>query len=128
MAGGTGLAPIKAMVEDAIAVKSTRKIELFYGARDRTDLYDIDRLTRWADEHSAFSFHLALSDEPPASSWTGARGMVTDLVEETVYDGFGLEAYLCGPPGMIDAAIPILQAIGVDPDDIYADRFSPAKA
>jgi propane monooxygenase reductase subunit len=53
---------------------------------------------------------------------------VTDLVADTVYDGFGAEAYLCGPPPMIDAVTPILEAIGVEKVDIHADRFSPAKA
>ncbi|MEQ8696387.1 MAG: FAD-binding oxidoreductase [Bauldia litoralis] len=128
VAGGTGLAPIKAMVEDAVAAKSERTISLFYGARTHDDLYDIDRLDRWTAELPGFTYHLALSDEPADSAWTGARGLVSVLVTDTLYDGFGAEAYLCGPPPMIDAVMPLLEGLGIDPRDIYADRFSPAKS
>ncbi len=127
IAGGTGLAPIKAMIEAEIAAGAGRRISLFYGARSRGDLYDLDLLERWSTELDGFQFRIALSDEPEGSGWTGDRGLVTGLVEDSVFDGFGLEAYLCGPPPMIDAALPILEAIGVAEDDIHADRFSPAK-
>lgn len=127
VAGGTGLAPIKAMIETDIAARSGRPITLFYGARADRDVYDRALLDRWASEHAGFTYRIALSDEPIDSGWTGARGPVTELVEETVFDGFGVEAYLCGPPPMIDAALPILEAIGIDRDDVYADRFTPAK-
>ncbi|MEQ8699615.1 MAG: CDP-6-deoxy-delta-3,4-glucoseen reductase, partial [Bauldia litoralis] len=102
-------------------------ISLFYGARTHDDLYDVDRLDRWAAELPGFTYHLALSDEPETSGWNGARGLVSDLVTDTLYDGFGAEAYLCGPPPMIDAVTPLLEDHGIDPRDIYADRFSPAK-
>lgn len=127
VAGGTGLAPIKAMLEDAFATGGGRQIELFYGARAAGDLYDIDLLERWAGEHPGFRYHIALSDEPDGTEWSGHRGLVTDLVRDNLFDGFGLEAYLCGPPPMIDATIPVLEDIGVEAHDIHADRFSPAK-
>lgn len=127
VAGGTGLAPVKAMIEDELARKSGRRIQLLYGARRQDDLYDIGLLDGWAARSDRFSFAIALSDEPAGSDWTGPRGTVTELLADTVFDGFGAEAFLCGPPPMIDAAKPILAEIGVDPDDIHADRFSPAK-
>lgn len=52
---------------------------------------------------------------------------MTNLLADTVFDGFGLEAFLCGPPAMIDALAPILEQIGVEADDIHVDRFSPAR-
>ncbi len=127
VAGGTGLAPIKAMIEDDLAKQSGRRIRLLYGARRRDDLYDIGLLDAWAARAADFSYAIALSEEPAASGWDGPRGTVTELLADTVFDGFGAEAFLCGPPPMIDAATPILEAIGVDPDDMFADRFSPAK-
>lgn len=127
VAGGTGLAPIKAMVEEAVARESPRPIRLFYGARTAEDLYDLDLLDGWAAAHPAFEYKIALSGEPAGTAWSGARGPVSVLVEDEVFDGFGLEAFLCGPPPMIDATLPILETIGIDPDDVYADRFSPAK-
>lgn len=127
IAGGTGLAPIKAMIEDEIARGSSRPIRLFYGARRAEDLYDIRLLDDWAKAHPDFSYQIALSDEPAGSAWTGARGPVTALVEDQLFDVFGVEAYLCGPPPMIDAALPVLDMLGLMPDDIFADRFSPAR-
>ena len=127
VAGGTGLAPVKAMAADALARKTGRRIRLLYGARRQEDLYDIALLDAWAARSADFSYAVALSEESGASGWNGPRGTVTELLADTVYDGFGAEAFLCGPPPMIDAAVPILEEIGVDPDDIYADRFSAAK-
>ena len=127
VAGGTGLAPIKAMIEGVLARKSGRRIRLLYGARSRDDLYDIGLLDAWAARSGEFSYAIALSAEPQGSDWTGPRGTVTELLADTVYDGFGAEAFLCGPPPMIDAAMPVLADIGLEPDDIHADRFSPAK-
>ena len=127
VAGGTGLAPIKAMIEGALARKSGRRIRLLYGARSRDDLYDIGLLDAWAARSGEFSYAIALAAEPQGSDWTGPRGTVTELLADTVYDGFGAEAFLCGPPPMIDAAMPVLEDIGLEPDDIHADRFSPAK-
>ena len=127
VAGGTGLAPVKAMIEDELQKKSGRRIRLLYGARRRKDLYDIGLLDAWAARPGDFSYAIALSAEPEGSDWAGPRGTVTGLLAETVYDGFGAEAFLCGPPAMIDAAMPVLEDIGLEPDDIHADRFSPAK-
>lgn len=126
VAGGTGLAPIKAMLEDIIATGTDRQIQLFYGARRASDLYDIDMLEQWSTKHSFFSYEIALSDEPEDSSWEGARCMVPELISKNMGDGFGLEAYLCGPPPMIDAAIPVLEQLGIEAEDIYTDRFSVA--
>ncbi len=127
VAGGTGLAPIKAMVDETVAERSGRSITLFYGARSYDDLYDIGLLERWSAEYPGFDYRIALSGEAADGAWGGARGPVTDLVADAVYDGFGAEAFLCGPPPMIDAAMAVLERIGVERSDMYADRFSPAK-
>ncbi len=127
IAGGTGLAPIKAMMEENIASGKGRQVQLFYGARQASDLYDMGLLEKWATEYSFFSYQVALSDEPEDSCWEGARCMVPELIKKNLSDGFGFEAYLCGPPPMIDAAVLVLKEIGIEEEDIYADRFSAAK-
>ena len=66
-----------------------------------------------------------LSEEPQDSDWQGARGFVTDFIK--TIDDFqltGCQAYLCGPPPMIDAALPILSNAGVRGRDIYFDKFT----
>jgi naphthalene 1,2-dioxygenase ferredoxin reductase component len=125
VAGGTGLAPIKSVLDEAFARGSSRSLQFFYGTRRREDLYHLETMTAWASKHPNFSFVPVLSDEPKASDWTGERGMVTEAVARDVTDAFGAEAFLCGPPPMIDAAIPLLRKLGVDNADIHYDKFTP---
>jgi NAD(P)H-flavin reductase len=126
IAGGTGLAPIKAMLDDAFARGSRRKMRFFYGARDAAELYHAATFAAWAREQADFAFVPVLSAEPTDSPWSGARGLVTEAVATALSDAFGAEAYLCGPPPMIDAAAALLTRRGIDPADIHADRFVPA--
>ncbi len=128
IAGGTGMAPIRALLDDAFARGDSRQLRYFYGARSQSDLYCLEDMAGWASAHGNFSFTPALSDEPERSSWGGARGLITEVLEAEMGDAFGAEAYLCGPPPMIDAAIPILLAAGLDEHDIYYDKFTPARA
>lgn len=127
IAGGTGLAPVHAILDHAFARGDSRPIHFFYGARSQDELYCLDTLKGWAEKYSTFAFTPVLSAEPEGSSWTGARGLVTDVVAQQLQDAFGLEAYLCGPPAMIDAAIGVLEAAGFSESDIHADRFVQAR-
>ena len=126
IAGGTGFAPIKAMLDEAFAHGSRRPLRFFYGTRRAADLYHLDTMSAWSRKHANFSFIPALSDEPAESTWTGERGLVTELILRRVTDGLGAEAYLCGPPPMIDAAVALLHRLGVEPSDIHYDKFTPA--
>lgn len=127
IAGGTGLAPIHAILDEAVARGDHRPIHFFYGARSQDELYCLDTFNGWAKKHANFTFTPVLSDEPEGSGWTGARGLVTDVVGQQLQDAFGLEAYLCGPPAMIDAAFGVLEAAGFSASDIHADRFVQAR-
>jgi NAD(P)H-flavin reductase/ferredoxin len=127
IAGGTGLAPIQAMLDDAFHKGDGRAITFFYGARTREMLYAVDTMTRWAGAQANFNYVPVLSDEPAGSDWHGERGLVTEAVARLITDPFGAEAYLCGPPPMIDAAIALLTELGLAADDIRYDKFTPAK-
>ena len=127
VAGGTGMAPIRALLEDAFHRGDGRAMRYFYGARTQNDLYGVAELAGWSDSHDNFSFTPALSHEPADSGWDGARGLVTEVLQAEMGDAFGAEAYLSGPPPMIDAAIPVLLAAGVDAHDIHYDKFTPAR-
>jgi NAD(P)H-flavin reductase/ferredoxin len=127
VAGGTGLAPVMSLLEHAAATKDRRAIRLFYGARSQDELYGLDRIEALGALLPDFTFTPVLSDEPQDSGWTGARGLVTDVLAEEVGDAFGLEAYLCGPPLMIDAAVDVLTRFGALEQDIRSDRFVQAK-
>ena len=126
IAGGSGMAPIKAMLEHAAASGTDRPVVYLYGARTADDLYPDDTIaaleSAWP---GAFRFVPVLSEEPADSAWTGARGLVTEFIG--AIDDFelaGAQAYLCGPPAMIDAAVPVLNNAGVRGRDIFFDKFT----
>jgi NAD(P)H-flavin reductase/ferredoxin len=127
IAGGTGMAPIHSVLDEAFARKDGRPISFYYGARSQDELYCLDTMQRWSRSNPNFKFIPVLSDEPPDSGWQGARGLVTDVVAEQLQDAFGLEAYVCGPPAMIDSAVDVLESAGFSSVDIHIDRFVQAK-
>lgn len=127
VAGGTGLAPILSILDAAFAKGDTRPIKLLYGARTQADLYRLDQLTHWCRTRGNFTFIPVLSHEPEGSAWTGARGLVTESLSAELGDAFGLEAYVCGPPAMIDATVDLLERAGVASEDVRTDRFSQVK-
>lgn len=127
IAGGSGLAPLISILEDARKTRIRRPCLLLFGARTRADLYMLDAIQNlanvWLD---AFQFVPVLSHEPADSDWTGARGMVTEFITTPAPDvpWSGTEAYMCGPPPMIDAAITRLVDAGVPLDAIHYDKFT----
>ena len=127
IAGGSGLAPLLSLLEDARKKRDKRKCVLLFGARSEPDLYALDQVKSiqqgWQD---GFEFIPVLSAEAEGSAWTGKRGMVTDFIEGA---GSGatwseIEGYMCGPPVMIDAAIAKLTSLGVGLHAIHYDKFT----
>jgi NAD(P)H-flavin reductase/hemoglobin-like flavoprotein len=108
--GGTGIAPIKALVEDVAEHGERRPVEVFYGARTDFDLYDIDTMLRLQKSHS----------------WLSVRPVVDDRAQfpEAVRK-FGpwnaYDAYLSGPPGMIRSGLHALRTVGIPGNRIRHD-------
>lgn len=123
VAGGSGLAPIKAMLEQARYDQVARDVTLFFGARTQADLYGMAELgnlaRRWLSRMRVVP---VLSNEPAGSDWTGRRGLVTEALAD-LPDLDVHEAYMCGPPPMIDAAEALLAAAGVPATRIHHDKF-----
>lgn len=124
IAGGSGMAPIKSLLECAVRGGCSRPVTYLFGARTQSDLYCLDEIhelrRRWK---APFSFIPVLSAEPLASDWSGERGYVTEILERQSSELLGHEAYLCGPPGMIDLAISILRRMNVEANAIHYDKF-----
>jgi p-cymene methyl-monooxygenase electron transfer component len=97
-----------------------------FGARTAADLYGLDEIAEIKKQwNGAFAFIPVLSNEAPDSAWAGERGLVTECIASHVKDiaGGDSEAYLCGPPPMIDAALPRLAELGFQPANIHCDKF-----
>jgi len=127
VAGGSGLAPLISLLEDARKHRIRRRCVLLFGARTQEDLYLLEQISElrqaWPD---LFEFVPVLSDAALDSDWTGARGMVTDYIDSSLDAGgwSTAEAYMCGPPGMIDAGITRLVSLGMPIDAIFYDKFT----
>lgn len=124
IAGGSGLAPLLSMLRDLAHRGFDRPVTLFFGARTPEDLYLTEEIRAAGSRLGGFEFVPVLSEAWPAD-WSGPTGLVTDAVRRWRAE-LAHDVYLCGPPPMIDAAVPVLTAAGVRPRNIYFDAFAPA--
>ncbi len=124
LAGGTGFAPIKSIVEHAIHNQIARPMAVYWGARDRAGLYLPDLPPRWAAEHPHIQYQPVLSEPGAADAWTGRRGLVHRAVLEDYADLSGHQVYACGAPAMIDAARRDFTARGLPVEEFFADAFT----
>ncbi len=123
VAGGSGLAPVWAMLGHLREEGSRRAVTLFYGARSARDLFWLDELDAMTRALPDFRFVPALSEPGSGDEWDGEVGLVTDVVARRCESLRGREGYLCGPPGMIDAAIDVLRGKGLFSSRIRYDKF-----
>lgn len=124
IAGGSGMAPIKALLEQVSSQGFQRKVTYVFGARTRDDLYCLDDMKQIkALGNGHFNFIPVLSNEPVDSDWDGLRGYCTDVLSPDEFDLSNSHAYLCGPPVMIDSAIEFLTRAGVNSEHIFYDKF-----
>ena len=127
VAGGSGLAPIKALIEAGARAACARDLHVYFGARSQSDLYALDEIeTLGRAWDGQFSLTPVLSHEPADSDWHGARGLVTEALAQAPADPATAQAYLCGPPAMIDAALPVLAQLGIADTAIFFDKFEDA--
>jgi propane monooxygenase reductase subunit len=129
--GGSGMSPLWSILQDHIQSGEQRPVRFFYGARSDQDLFYLDEFASIAGQLSDFKFIPALSQQNGAE-WRGETGFVHDVVNRRLREeGFTgeIDAYSCGPPPMIDAVMPVLFGIGVEPSRFYYDKFTqPTKA
>jgi CDP-4-dehydro-6-deoxyglucose reductase/ferredoxin-NAD(P)+ reductase (naphthalene dioxygenase ferredoxin-specific) len=125
VAGGSGLAPIKSIVERALAQKLPQHIHLYFGVRTERDLYLHDHFTALAQKHDTLHFTPVLSEASNGGYRTAPYR--TGLVHEAVARDFdeldGCKAYLAGPPVMVEAATKLFEQRGMRRIDIHADAF-----
>lgn len=124
LAGGTGFAPIKAMIEHAIHAHMTRPMEIYWGARNRAGLYLPDLPRQWAAAHSHMRFVPVLSEATQQDAWQGRTGLVHRAVLEDHPDLAAWQVYACGAPAMIDAARAGFAAHGLPAEEFFADAFT----
>jgi propane monooxygenase reductase component len=123
--GGAGMAPILSLLRSMADRGIRRKATFFYGARGRRDLCFEDEIRALAEKLPDFSYVPALSHhDPDHGEWDGETGLITDVVKRLAGDIARAHAYVCGPPPMVEAALPLLETLGVPEKRIYYDKFT----
>jgi CDP-4-dehydro-6-deoxyglucose reductase len=126
VAGATGFAPIKSIVEDAFFRGIQRPMWLYWGVRRQSDLYALETAQRWQAEHAHFHFVPVLSE--PGDEWPGRRGLVHEAMLHDFPDLTGREVYVCGSVKMVQAAVPAFIAQGLSEDVCFSDAFLASRA
>jgi propane monooxygenase reductase subunit len=122
--GGAGMAPILALLRSMDERGLDRKATFYYGARGRRDLCFEDELHKMEETLPDFRYIPALSEPGDDSGWDGETGLITDVLRSRERDLSGADAYVCGPPPMVDAAIAALTGLGVGTARIFYDKFT----
>jgi propane monooxygenase reductase subunit len=124
VAGGAGLAPVLGLLRSMAERGVERRAVFYYGGRQRRDLCFEEELRALEEKLPGFRYVPALSEPADDDEWDGEVGLITDVVQRCEPDLAGRDAYVCGPPPMVDAAIPMLTQQGVLEANIFYDRFT----
>jgi len=125
VAGGTGFAPIKAIIEHMLHHAIPREIVLYWGARAKRDLYMPQVPGKWQQQNPNFTFIPVLSDPAADDDWPGRTGLVHQAVMDDFKDLSGYQVYACGAPAMIDAARRDFTTLRKLPEgEFFADSFT----
>ena len=122
--GGAGMAPILSVLRSLAERDPTRKATYYYGARGRRDLCFEPELHALEQALPNFSYVPALSEPGPDDAWDGEVGLITDIVRKHEHDLRRTDAYVCGPPPMVEAAIAVLGDLGAPEGRIFYDKFT----
>ncbi len=122
--GGAGMAPIYSLLTAMVERGIDRPATFYYGARTEEDLFHVEEIAALAEQLPRFEFVPVLSNCADDAAWTGERGMVTDVVDRLEEGLADVDAYLCGPPPMVDAAIELLERHEVPSTQIFFDKFT----
>ena len=124
VAGATGFAPVKSMVEDAFERGLKREIHLYWGVKQLRDLYLPELPQQWAHDHANFHFIPVLSDPAPEDAWNGRTGMVHEAILEDFPELKQHEIYACGSVRMVEAIFPFLKSHGAEDGACFSDAFT----
>ncbi len=128
LGGGAGMAPLRSHLSHLLeTAKSKRKISYWYGARSLQEMFYQDYFAALANKHANFSFHSAMSEPQPSDHWQGPTGFIHEVLLKMYlqqhHDPTAIEYYLCGPPGMMQAATLMLQDLRIPLEQISCDVF-----
>jgi len=124
VAGGTGFAPIKGIIEHMLHHKMQRQVILYWGARSGEDLYMPELPQQWQADCPGFTYIPVLSEPSAEENWQGRTGLVHEAVLEDHADLSSYQVYCCGAPQMVETAHQEFQKHGMPEDEFFSDAFT----
>ncbi|MGD9110301.1 MAG: 2Fe-2S iron-sulfur cluster binding domain-containing protein [Phycisphaerales bacterium] len=124
IAGGSGMAPFVSILHDMKNRNSQRKATYYFGANKVDELFLTEQMRLFENDLVDFKFVSVVYQPDHDKDYKGETGLVTEAVERNIKDASQCEGYLCGSPGMIDAAVEVLKKLGMTEDKIYYDKFA----
>jgi Na+-transporting NADH:ubiquinone oxidoreductase subunit F len=124
VAGGSGMAPFVSILSHMRNTGSKRKAKYFFGGNTTRDLCMDKEMKAFEEVLEGFEFIPVVATPEEDSGWNGQVGLVTEAVQRTYQNLTQHEGYLCGSPGMIDAAAKVFKDLGMPDDKIYYDKFA----
>ena len=122
--GGCGMAPMKNIIHTLYDRWADRSCWLFFGCRTTTDVFYLREFEELAGKHPNLHVVYALSDSlGPEEQWDGETGFIHISVDKHLEPGVKRQAFLCGPPPMIEAVIRVLEEKGLRAEDVFYDKF-----
>lgn len=120
LAGGTGLAPMLAMLNTLAQQQSTREVTLLYGVNGDDDLVMVEALDAFRAQLPGFNWLPVVADKESACV---QKGYVTEHFTSKMLNEGDVDIYLCGPPPMVNAVTSTLQTLGVNPAGFWYEKF-----
>jgi CDP-4-dehydro-6-deoxyglucose reductase, E3 len=124
VAGGTGFAPVKGIIEHMLHNNIKREIILYRGARQLQDLYMHELSQKWAEFSPNIQYIPVLSEPAESDNWQGRTGLVHEAVLADYKDLSGFQAYVCGAPGMCEVAHHSFVEQSLPADEFFSDAFT----
>jgi len=122
--GGSGMAPLKNVAMTVLEQWPERECWLFFGCRATGDVFYLKEFEELAKKYPNFKVVYALSEPEEGSDWSGETGFIhLSLDRHLETSDRKRQAFLCGPPPMIEAVMKVLEEKGLDPDDMFYDEF-----
>lgn len=121
---GTGLAPFMSMLPVLFEQGFKKPITLLFGVRHESDLFYVEELRKWEEEHDNFTAVISLSR--PDENWEGETGRVTEHLANMPIDTENTKIYICGNGAMVKDVRNQMVEAGVDKKDIHLEQFTPA--
>lgn len=127
MAGATGFAPIKGIIESARHKGMIRPMVLYWGVRTKADLYYAALASSWQTTDGLFTFIPVLSEPRAEDQWAGRTGLVHQAILDDFQDLSGYQVYACGAPRMVESGFKAFtETRGLPEEEFYSDPFTPS--